>query len=262
MSKILHKTGELCFQIDHAQSISQVRAALKQAASVFEASFFFIVYRSGKSISPPVQLVITNYPKRFQKYFDQQRAIEFDPIVMHALTATGAFRWDGKYRTERELALQKECIACGMEFGFSCGDRGPDGSQLLLCFCGKKPIAPKPEDWNKTASASVMLASLAHRTLIRITKRSSASPSTGKSRLTISELQALQMTASAMTAKQAGAMLGVKPETIRYYLSRAAEKLRVGSSREAVAKALAEGLVETRVFPMVGFSESTSDINE
>ncbi|MES2489774.1 MAG: LuxR family transcriptional regulator [Pseudomonadota bacterium] len=262
MSKILHKTGELCFEIDHAQSIEQVRVALKHATSVFGASFFFVVFRSGKSISPPVQLVITNYPKRFQQYFDQQRAIEFDPIVMHALTTTGAFRWDGKYRSEKELALQRECIANGMEFGFSCGDRGPDGSQLLLCFCGKKPIAPEPADWDHTASASVMLASLAHRTLTRIAKRGTSAGSTGKSKLTIAELQALQMTASAMTAKQVAGMLGVKPETVRYYLSRAAAKLGVESSREAVAKALADGLVETRVFPMVGFSESASDIEE
>lgn len=262
MPKILHQTGELCFQLDHAQSIEQVRVTLKRATSVFGTSFFFVVFRSGKSISPPVQLVITNYPKRFQQYFDKQRAIEFDPIVMHALTTAGAFRWDGKYRTERELDLQRECIACGMEFGYSCGDRGPDGSQLLLCFCGSKPIAQNPDDWNHTASAAVMLASLAHRTLTRIAKRGALTTSAAKSRLTIAELQALQMTASAMTAKQVGAMLGVKPETVRYYLSRAAEKLGVRSGREAVAKALAEGLVETRVFPMVGFSESASDIDD
>jgi LuxR family transcriptional activator of bioluminescence operon len=262
MPEILHKTGELCFQLDHAQSIDQVRATLKNATSVFGTSFFFVVFRSGKSISPPVQLVITNYPKRFQQYFDQQRAIEFDPIVMHALTTNGAFRWDGKYHSERELALQRECIACGMEFGFSCGDRGPDGSQLLLCFCGKKPIAQDPKAWNQTASSCVMLASLAHRSLTRIAKRNASVTTSTKSRLSIAELQALQMTASAMTAKQVSVSLGVKPETVRYYLSRAAEKLGVSSGREAVAKALAEGLVETRVFPMVGFSESASSIDD
>lgn len=261
MPKILHQAAELCFQLDHAQSIEQMRVALQRAAGIFEASFFFVVFRSGKSTSPPSQVVVTNYSKRFQKYFDEQRAIEFDPIVMHALTTTGAFRWDGKYVTERELALQRECIACGMEFGFSCGDRGPDGSQLLLCFCGSKPIALEPGAWEQTASATVMLASVAHRTFSRFARRGASPALAGKSRLTTAELQALQMTASSMTAKQAAAMLGVKPVTVRYYLVRAAEKLGVASGREAVAKALAEGLVETRVFPRVGFSESKSDID-
>jgi DNA-binding CsgD family transcriptional regulator len=261
MAKVLHKTAELCFQLDQAQSIDQVRAALENAAALFETQFFFVVLRSGKSISPPVQLVITTYPKRFQQYFDEQRAIEFDPIVMHALTTTGAFRWDGKYRTERELALQRACIANGMGFGFSCGDRGADGSQLLLCFCGSTPIAPEPADWEHVASASVMLASLAHRTLSRIARRGASSEARLKTPLTVAELQALQMTASAMTAKQIAVSLGVQPVTVRYYLARAAEKLGVASSREAVAKALAEGLVETRVFPMVGFSDSASSVD-
>ncbi|HSW12195.1 MAG TPA: LuxR family transcriptional regulator [Solimonas sp.] len=262
MPLILHKAAELCFQLDHAQSIEQLRAAFQRAASVFGTSFFFVVFRSGKSISPPVQLVITDYPRRFQQYFDEQRAIEFDPIVMHALTTIGAFRWDGKYRTDRELALQRECIACGMEFGFSCSDRGPEGSQLLLCFCGSKPIAPEADDWDRTASASVMLASVAHRTFIRIARRSAAPPLPGKSRLTVAELQALQMTAAAMTAKEVAAVLGVQPVTVRYYLARAAEKLGVASGREAVARALEDGLVDTRIFPRVGFAESSSDIDD
>ena len=259
-SNILHAIAELCFEIDRAQSIEEVRAALKRATELFGASYFFLVLRSGKSISPPVQLVITTYPKRFQAYFDEHRVIEFDPVVMHALSTGKPFRWDGLYRSERELALQRHCISCGMEFGFSCPDRGPEGSQVLMCFCGSRPIATGAGEWEQTSSASVMLASVAHRTLIRIARKGATTTPVEQAQLTGPELQALQMTAAAMTAKQVAAMLGVKPETVRYYLSRAASKLGVENGKEAVAKALASGLVDTRVFPMVGFSQSVSDI--
>lgn len=261
MYRVLHSTAELCFELDHAESVEQVRAVLKKAAQQFGASYFFIVFRSGKSISPPVQLVITTYPKRFQRYFDEHRCIEFDPIVMKALTTTGAFRWDGLYRTPREIALHEECIANGMEFGFSCGDRGPDGSQLLLCFCGKDPIAADAGAWEKAASAMVMLASIAHRTMARGT-RWHTNAGNEKPKLSEAEQQALLMTASAMTAKQVAAKLGVQPVTVRYYLNRAAAKLGVSSAKEAVAKALQEGLIDTRTFPRVGFSESSSDFKE
>lgn len=259
-SNILHAMAELCFRVDQAQSIEQVRAALGKATTLLGASYFFLVLRSGKSISPPVQLVITTYPKRFQAYFDEQRAIEFDPVVMHALTTSKPFRWEGLYRSERELALQRHCVTCGMEFGFSCPDRGPEGSQLLMCFCGSSPIATGDGEWEQVSSASVMLASVAHRSLIRIARKGAAITPAEQAQLSGPELQALQMTASAMTAKQVAAMLGVKPETVRYYLSRAAAKLGVANGKEAVAKALAAGLVDTRVFPMVGFSQSASDI--
>lgn len=259
--KVLHATAELCFELDHAQSVEQVRAVLKKAARHFGCSYFFVAFRSGKSISPPVQLVITTYPRRFQRYFDEHRCIEFDPIVMHALKTTGPFRWDGLYCTPREIALREECIANGMEFGFSCGDRGPDGSQLLLCFCGKDAIATDPGAWEKVSSAAVMLASVVHRTLARAA-RWRASAGQEKPRLTDAELQALQMTAAAMTAKQVAAKLGVQPVTVRYYLTRAATKLGVQSVKEAVAKALQEGIIDMRTFPRVGFSESSSDFSD
>lgn len=263
MPKVLHRTAELCFDLEKAQSLAAVREVLQQAARLFGASFYFMVMRSGKSISPPVQLVLTTYPMRFQRYFDEQRAIEYDPVVMHALTiAGGSFRWDGLYKTERELALHQVCVECGMEFGFSCGDRGADGSVALLCFCGSKPIAPHPEHWEHTAAGAVLLAASAHRAMSRMAHRHHSRQASGKEGLSNAELQALQMTASAMTATQIATLMGVKPGTVRYYLDRAAGKLGAGSRKEAVAKAIAQDIVDTRHFPMAGFSGSTADFKE
>ncbi|MGQ0503252.1 MAG: LuxR C-terminal-related transcriptional regulator [Panacagrimonas sp.] len=58
------------------------------------------------------------------------------------------------------------------------------------------------------------------------------------------ELKALRLTANTMTAEEVAAALGVRPRTVRYYLDRAAEKLCVNSRKAAVAKALADGLVD------------------
>jgi Response regulator containing a CheY-like receiver domain and an HTH DNA-binding domain len=69
------------------------------------------------------------------------------------------------------------------------------------------------------------------------------------------------MMAEAMTAKQAAAVLGVQPRTVRYYLDRAAEKLGVNTRREAVLKALADGIIDTRKFPLAGF-ESSMDTDD
>jgi len=263
MSRILHRTAELCFELEKADTPAAVRAVLRQATELFGAAFYFIVMRSGKTISPPVQLVLTTYPKKFQRYFDEHGAIEYDPIVRHALSIPGgSFRWDGRYHSERELALHQVCVDCGMAYGFSCGDRGADGSLALLCFCGSQPIAPDPRDWEHTAAAAVLLASSGHRALMRMAQRRSAHTSPDPRHLSNAELRALQMTAMAMTADQVAEMMGVKRGTVRYYLDRAAEKLGAASRKEAVAKAIAQGIVDTRTFPMTGFSGSTEDFGE
>jgi LuxR family transcriptional activator of conjugal transfer of Ti plasmids len=259
MSRILHRVAELCFELEQAQSLAVVREAMRQAAGLFGASFYFVSMRTGKTISPPVQLVLTTYPKRFQRYFDQHGAIEYDPVVQHALKMTGAFRWDGLYQTERDLALHRECIECGMEFGFSVADRGPDGATLLMCFCGARPIVPGPAVWEQAAAAAVMFGAAAHRALARMARRRHERSKAKPPQLSTAELRALQMTATAMTAEQVARVMGVRPGTVRYYLDRAAAKLGAGSRKEAVAKAIAQGIVDTRIFPITGFSESAED---
>jgi hypothetical protein len=46
---------------------------------------------------------------------------------------------------------------------------------------------------------------------------------------------------------------------VRYYLDRAAEKLGVRTRKEAVLKAVADGIVDTRQFPPAGFHSGTKD---
>lgn len=259
MSRILHRAAELCFELEQAASLAPVREVMRQGVELFGASFYFASARTGKSISPPVQLVLTTYPQRFQRYFDQHGAIEYDPVVQHALGMTGAFRWDGLYQTARDLALHRECVECGMEFGFSVADRGPDGATLLMCFCGSKPIMPDPVKWEQASAAAVMLGAAVHRALGRMARRQHARRVSGQQQLSTAELRALQMTATAMTAAQVAKVMGVKPGTVRYYLDRAAAKLGASSRKQAVSKAIARGIVDTRVFPITGFSESAED---
>jgi DNA-binding CsgD family transcriptional regulator len=111
------------------------------------------------------------------------------------------------------------------------------------------------ELWEQTAAAATLLASTTNRTVSRIVE-----PRTGRStvfgqELSDAERKSLQMMAAAMTAKEAAAVLKVQPRTVRYYLNRAAAKLGVESRKEAVLKALAEGIIDLRHFPPAGFEQ-------
>jgi len=259
MSETLHATADLCFQLDRAHSLVMVREVLRQAIDPYGVSFFMFGMRSGKTISPPAQIVISNYPKRWQRYYDEQMAYQFDPIFNFALTTTGAFRWDGRHHTEPQLALRRMSLASGMEFGLSCTDRGADASIALLSFCGSRPIAPESDDWERTAAAIAMLAGAVHRALIRLALARVSRLVGAKPALSESERRALEMTAAAMTAEQVAGVLGVQRGTVRYYLDRAAEKLDVSTRKEAVSKALESGIIDTRHFPNAGFDAGAGE---
>jgi len=243
-------------QMEKAPSEQVVRDILCSAAPIFGADFFTFGMRTGKTISPPQQIVISNYPKTWQRYYDEQGAFAFDPVINRAFQSAGAFRWDGLHKDERQLALRRESVRNGMTYGFSCSDRGPDASLAILSFCGARPIAPEAVLWEATAAAAALLAGTISRAMTRIVHARNIAKALAES-LSEAERRCLEMMAAAMTAKQAATVLKVQPGTVRYYLDRAAEKLGVGTRKEAVMKALAEGIIDTRQFPNAGFGQDT-----
>lgn len=255
MSEMLHAIAELCVDMEKARSESAVHSVLRAASQVFDASFYLFGIRTGRSISPPQQKVLSNYPDPWQRYYDRQGAYDFDPVVNKAFQSVGAFRWEGLHHDERQLALRRESIRNGMEFGFSCSDRGPEGSIAILSFCGDRPLVPNPDDWERAAAATALLASATNKAMTRLLEAASRrSPVFGPA-LSEAERKALTLVATGATFKQAAEALGVKPRTVRYYLDRAAEKLGVDTRKGAVHKALAEGIIDTRQFPPAGFGK-------
>ncbi len=254
MDNILHTTADLCLQLDQPQRLSSVEEVLRRATHLFGVTFFMFGMRTGKNISPPEQIVLSSYPKRWQAYYDGQQAHRFDPIFNFGMAATGPFRWEGRHVTPEQRALREMSVNCGMEFGFSCTDRGADGSIAMLSLCGGQPIAQEPMLWKHTSTAVSMLTGAIHRALIRLTLARIARADLAKEPLSESELKAIAMTASSMTAKEVAKVLGVQRGTVHYYLDRAAVKFGVATHKEAITKALAEGIVDVRNFPKAGFT--------
>jgi DNA-binding CsgD family transcriptional regulator len=256
MLDFLREIAQICIHMDRTRSRAVVKELLKQAASMYGAQFTLFGMRTGRGIALPRQIVITTYPQACQDYYDSNNAHAFDPVVRKAFEVEGVFRWDGLHHGDRQLALRSEMVRNGMEFGFSCSDHGADRSIAILSFCGDRPIASGPGEWEQVAASSALLASVTNKAVTRIVESDTKDPD---STLSPTEANALQLIASGKTAKEVAAQLGVVPRTIRYYLDRAAEKLGVDSRKEAVLKAVAVGIVDIRQFPPAGFKKMGSE---
>ena len=226
----------------------RVRELLLLSAEAFGASFYLLGVRTGNTASP-TQIILSNYPKPWQRYYDEQGASAFDPVINKAFQFPGPFRWDGLHKDPRQLALRRESVRNGMDFGFSCPDRGPDASMALLSFCGRLPIAPTPEQWDAAEVSVRLFTSTTHRAVIQIEKSRAEAADIHGTPLTEAERRSLELMATAMTAKEVADALGVQERTVRYYLDCAAEKLGVSTRKEAVLKAVADGIVDLRKFP-------------
>ena len=252
----IHPIADLCVLMDKAQSRARVREIHQMAADAFGANFFMFGMRTGKTISPPEQIVISNYPEAWQRYYDEHGAFAFDPVIGKALQFGEPFRWDGLHSDERQLALRQESVRNGMEFGFSCTDRGPDASVAILSFSGNNPIALDPAAWEATASSASFYVATTHKALTRIVEGKAGHEVLG-ALLSNSERKSLEMMGASMTTEAAAKILKVRPCTVLYYLNRAAHKLGVATRKEAVMKAMAENIIDIRHFPNAGFGRDT-----
>ena len=256
MPNLQHTIADLCYEVEQARTYTSVRETLTSAAEVFGTSYYMLGMRTGKTVSPPAQIILSNYPRSWQHYYDEQGAHAFDPVVLKAFQFQGPFRLDGLHHDDRQLALRRQSIDNGMEFGFSCPDRGPDASIAMLSFCGRHVIAPDPDQWKTTEASIRLLVSTTHKALIEIVEAHTSESAIAGKPLSYAEIQTLEMMASAMTAQQAADKLGVQERTVRYYLDCAAVKLGVETRKAAVLTAVADGIVDTREFPLAGFDST------
>lgn len=253
MAELQQTIADVCFSLEKAQSVAEIRRDLEIAADVLGADFYLFGIRTGRNITPPQQKVISNYPEAWQRYYDASGAFAFDPVLAKAMQVTGAFRWDGLHHDEQQLALRQKAVKSGMVYGFTCSDRGLEGSFGLLSFSGRHPFGPEPEQWELITLAAALLAMTTHKVVSNVIAQKSEVAEDLAATLTESERKCLEMMASAMTAEEAAEELHVKPRTVRYYLDRVAEKLGVETRREAVMKALTSGIIDPRRFPDANF---------
>lgn len=106
------------------------------------------------------------------------------------------------------------------------------------------------------SSSAALLTATTHRAVSRSLESRAARRKAGRDALTQAERDSLRLMAMGMTA-ECTSVLAVKPRTERYYLGRAALKQGVTTRKQAVMKAVSEGIVDTRHFPEHGFGDDT-----
>ena len=256
MADVIQTIAERCVQIQKASSWTEARGCLQSFAEALGASYFLFGVRTGKRISPPEQVIVSNYPKAWQNYYDGHGAFAYDPVFLKSLQMSGTFRWDGLHKDEKQLLLRQESIRNGMEFGISCPDLGADSSMAILSFCGNKPIATEHTDWETFATSVALYTATTHKVIVRIIENRRAQQAKSAAPLTESEARALELMAGGNTLEEAATDMRVTERTVRYYLDRAAVKLGVPTRKEALLKALAGGIIDVRRFPTAGFSST------
>jgi LuxR family transcriptional regulator, activator of conjugal transfer of Ti plasmids len=256
--------GPLKFQIPgHPASIIQplLHASergddLGPVAQAITHSFGFEVFSHSVVLSlrleaeSHVYLFCTHQPVWVQIY-DQRAYIEVDPRVPSVLETSLPVIWDqGTFRGKS--AATDQFLDAAMSYGIASGvaiavrdNRGHGGSMTALSSASPAYDAARLALVNRRLGEIILFAQCLHEICrAAILQRGIAPPSRGAP-LSGRERECLTLASRGLTSEDIAGRLEISPRTVEFHFAGIRSKLAALNRQEAIAKAMAAGIIHT-----------------
>jgi len=189
----------------------------------------------------------TTLPPAWVALYAAHGHIETDPRIALTYNRNAPFLWDAAdfAHDPRYAAFLADAAAFGIRSGVTMSFRDPTHGRVVVAFNSSTgPVTPRRQ---RAISARlgdmVLFAVTFHDVFMASIVDGDAASSETAVRLSARELQCLALAASGMTSRDIGFKLGIKPRTANYHFGNIIEKLGVLNRNEAIAVAVAKGLV-------------------
>ena len=191
--------------------------------------------------------VWTNLPLEWVRLYDQNSYVEVDPRVTDAVTHTTPMQWDRFTfpSTKRLREFFDNAAKYGVCSGVAVGLRDPQRA-LAGLYLGS--VRPRIDDAERARYSHIqgnilLLAHFIHALVTtNIVGRGLPAPSMGAA-LSPREHECLQLAAKGLSSSQIAETLVIGERTVHFHISNLLSKLGVANRHEAIAKAVAAGLI-------------------
>ncbi|WP_413764982.1 autoinducer binding domain-containing protein [Variovorax sp. Varisp41] len=190
------------------------------------------------SFTRPKTRMINNYSAAWQQRYQEAGYLAIDPSVAHGLRSHAPLIWSAQlFRSTPQF--WDEARESGLRYGWAKSFFDPDGSVGMLT------VARSHEKLTSIELAIPgyhlhLLADAAHRHLsaqVRVDEPDDFPL------LSDRELEVLRWTADGKTSEEAGILLEVSPNTIKFHMKKVIEKLSVANKVAAIARVVSRGLL-------------------
>lgn len=230
------------------ETLGELGAACKRVREALSLDYYCLGLRLPTSFVDPDLIVMDDYPQGFRALYERMDGLHTDPVLLQCYEQAAPVFWHEAFaRVRRGTAPARyvEAIrALGLRNGVSCGFRGVQGEFAILSLGtgrddrethsrlrGIAPQAMLAGAWLKDAASRMVCAD----------------PSAG---LTPRERECLLWCAEGCSAPAIALRLGIAERTVVFHLSNAVGKLGASTRQQAVARAVALGVVEPRAVSM------------
>lgn len=206
---------------------------------------------TGLSLHPKAEshsYVFTTLPSEWVALYDQRSYIEVDPRVQHSIESTLPFVWDQRTVRGRSAATDRfldDAARFGVCSGVCVSTRDSHLRGGITSFSSNEPYLTSSvlKRIEQDMSNIIAFSKYFHELIVMAIFEQQLPPLARGAPLSPRELQCLQMASQGLTSIEMGTKLGITERTVNYHVCNSMTKLNAVNRQEAVARAVAKGLI-------------------
>ncbi len=240
--------AELRADAARIKTLGELAGACRAVRQALRFEYYALGLRLPTSFVDPEVMVLDDYPDGFRELYRRLDGLQTDPVLLRTYQQAGPVFWDEEFARARRGSPATHYVdalrGLGLRAGISCPVRGAQGDFVLFSLATGLDDSETRAGLRAVAPEAMLAAAWLHDTAARLTCPDAAAG------LTARERECLLWCAEGCSAPELAQRLGIAERTVVFHLGNAVTKLGASSRQQAVARAVALGVVEPRATTM------------
>ncbi|MCJ0765290.1 LuxR family transcriptional regulator [Variovorax terrae] len=226
-----------------ASTEAEVLDRVQRAATALGFERVMLGIEVKRPLVAPVQNVTSGYPLAWQRVYVENQYVAIDPTVAHCQEHTKPLIWSEGLYTKDSIRLWEEARAYGIGHGISVPIHERFfGVKSMVSLARDKPLDHSPAALQEMMAAATQLTTSAHYAAANVILPSLFAARDPK--LSPRERECLKWAAEGKSSWETAGILNISDGTARLHMNNAMRKLKVHTRTQAVALAVALGVVK------------------
>lgn len=229
----------------HVASVEDLHGLCRDICETHGFDYFIYGARFPSSLVKPFVLIVSGYPDEWRQRYVDQNYIAKDPTVRHCVNSVRPLIWDevatGAGGSEGDRRFMEEARAFGLSGGASMPAHGGNGEVAMLSVCSELDMSRMRGQIVRALPELFLLTAYVHEAAGKLVNEGKLP--FRREELTDRERECLLWAAEGKTSWETAHILGISERTVNFHLQNVAAKLNVTSRQQAIARAVAQGLI-------------------
>ncbi len=232
--------------VSRAESVDALHKACADLCEAYAFDRFIYGARIPTSFVKPYFIFISGYPKEWREQYTRNNYMIVDPTVEYCARSVTPLCWDGESLLKADNPEIRRFMSEAHDFGINSGVSFPlhtaQGDFAMLSFSSERVHENAGPRLQRVMPVGQLFTAYLHEAVRRVFASDVLTLS--QVDLTSREKECLLWATEGKTAWETSQILSISERTVTFHLQNVQHKLGVNNRQQAVARAVALGIIE------------------